>query len=162
MFQPHLILHPTDFSERSAYAFHIALDLARQHQAKILILHVVETLGPENVSYGEATATLQPEGYQQRLWDDIRRVQPPPGSAIVVEHLLAEGDPASQIPRVAHDYHCDLIVMGSHGHTGLRHLFLGSVAEKVVRLSHCPVLISKQVWPPGSAESGPGSQPSEP
>ena len=143
MFQPRLLLHPTDFSDSSHYAYQVALDLARQHGGKILVLHVVETLGPENVTYGEATTKLEPEAYRQRLWDDLRREVPAPEGGVPVEHFLAEGDPAHQIERLARERQCDLIVMGTHGHTGLLHLLVGSVAEKVIRLAPCPVLITK-------------------
>src|SRR5438094_602322 len=72
MFRPQLILHPTDYSESSSYALQIAADLARQLQAKILILHVAETLGPENVTFGEATSQLEPASYRHRLEADLR------------------------------------------------------------------------------------------
>jgi nucleotide-binding universal stress UspA family protein len=142
MFRPHLILHPTDYSESSAYALRIATDLARQHQASIIILHVAETLGPENVTFGEATSQLEPAAYRHRLEEDLRQqVAAPPG--ISVEYLLAEGDVAQEIQRVAQERDCDLIVMGTHGRTGLSHLIMGSIAEKVVRLANCPVLTTK-------------------
>ena len=142
MFRPHLILHPTDYSESSAYALRIATDLARQHQASIIILHVAETLGPENVTFGEATSQLEPAAYRRRLEEDLRQqVAAPPG--ISVEYLLAEGDVAQEIQRVAQERDCDLIVMGTHGRTGLSHLIMGSIAEKVVRLANCPVLTTK-------------------
>ena len=143
MFQPRLILHPTDFSDYSHYAYCVALDLARQHGGKVLVLHVVETLGPENVSYGEAAGELEPEAYRQRLWDDLRREVPAPQGGVPVEHFLAEGDPAQQIERLARGRQCDLIVMGTHGRTGLLHRLMGSVTEKVIHLAPCPVLITK-------------------
>ena len=58
---------------------------------------------------------------------------------------VATGPPADTIVRMAHERGADLIVMGTHGHTGLRHVLLGSVAEKVVRLAPCPVLTVKEV-----------------
>jgi universal stress protein A len=142
MFHPRLILHPTDYSESSTYAFKIAADLARQHQARILILHVAETLGPENVTFGEATSQLEPTTYRRRLEEDLRQREPaPPG--VSVEYLLAEGDTAQEIQRVAQERGCDLIVMGTHGRTGLSHLVMGSIAEKLIRLAPCPVLTTK-------------------
>ena len=142
MFHPQVILHPTDYSESSNFALRIATELARQHQAKILILHVAETLGPENVTFGEATSQLEPASYRRRLEEDLRqRVAAPAG--VSVEYILAEGDIAQEIQRVAHDHDCDLIVMGTHGRTGLSHLIMGSIAEKVIRLTNCPVLTTK-------------------
>jgi nucleotide-binding universal stress UspA family protein len=143
MFQPHRILHPTDFSDCSNYAFDVACDLARQHRAVLLVLHVVETLGPENITYGEAVSQLQPEGYRQRLWEELNRMVPRAPEGITVRHLLTEGDAAEEIRRVADKHQCDLIVMGTHGRTGLDRLFMGSVAEQVVRLAPCPLLVVK-------------------
>jgi nucleotide-binding universal stress UspA family protein len=143
MFNPRLILHPTDYSESSKYAMQVAADLAGQYQARILILHVVETLGPENVTFGEATSQLEPSSYRQRLEEDLRQREPaPPG--LPVEYLLAEGDTAQEIQRVAQDRGCDLIVMGAHGRGGfLSRLVMGRTAEKVIRLAPCPVLTTK-------------------
>ena len=142
MFHPRLILHPTDYSESSGYAMQIAADLARQHQARIIILHVVETLGPENVTFGEATSQLEPAAYRLRLEEDLRQREPAPPS-VPVEYLLAEGDTAQEIQRVAQERGCDLIVMGTHGHTGLSRLIMGSTAEKIIRQANCPVLTTK-------------------
>jgi universal stress protein A len=142
MFHPHLILHPTDYSESSGYALQIAADLARQHQAKLLILHVVETFGPENVTFGEATSQLEPASYRHRLEEDLRRRVPAP-SGISVEYILASGDIVQEIERIAQKRGCELIVMGTHGRTGLSHLVMGSIAEKVIRLAPCPVLTTK-------------------
>jgi nucleotide-binding universal stress UspA family protein len=136
------ILHPTDFSEHSDYAFRLACSLAHDHGARLMVLHVVMTLGPELVPYGEAVAQLQPEGYQQKLWDDLHAIQSPDPS-IPVDHRLFEGDPASGIVRVARETSCDLIVLGTHGRTGLERLLMGSVAEQVVRKALCPVLTVK-------------------
>ena len=120
MFTPKVILHPTDFSECSRYAWQIAVDLAETYQARIAVLHVVETLGPSNVTFGEVATELEPESHRNRL-----REESPPTSAvgrtsgIQVDYLLVEGDPASGIERIAQEQHCDLVVMGTHGHRGL-------------------------------------------
>jgi nucleotide-binding universal stress UspA family protein len=135
-----MILHPADFSNCSDCAFQIAADLARQNAATLLVLHVVETLGPENVTFGEAASQLEPEGYRQRLETDLRCRAPAP-EGIETRYLLAAGDSAGEIQRVAREHSCDLIVMGTHGRTGLRRLLMGSIAEKVVRQAPCPVLV---------------------
>ena len=143
MFRPKVILHPTDFSSNSAHAFQIALDLAQQYGARIMILHVVETLGPENVTHGEAVSQIEPEAYRHRLRQDLERVVPPPSTSISHAHLLVEGNPASEIVQAARDNSCGLIVMGTHGRTGLRRLLMGSIAEQVMRHAECPVLTIK-------------------
>jgi nucleotide-binding universal stress UspA family protein len=71
----------------------------------------------------------------------------PSDPAVKIEHRLAEGDPAREILRVARETGCDLIVMGTHGWTGLGRLLMGSVAEQVVRKATCPVLTVKTPIP---------------
>ena len=143
------ILHPTDFSEHSDYAFRLAGSLARDHDAQLIVLHVVLSMGPELVSYGEAVSERQPEAYRQKLWDELRAVRPA-DPEVAVEHLLAEGDPADEIVRAARDTGAELIVMASHGRTGVRRLLMGSVAEQVMRKASCPVLVVKAPHPPSS------------
>jgi nucleotide-binding universal stress UspA family protein len=140
VFHPKRILHPTDFSDASRAALHIAADLARQYGASVLILHVAESLGPEHITFGEAGAQLQPEGYRHRLEAEFEKLVPAAGLDVPIEYLLTEGDSAAEIVRVAHERSCDLIVLGTHGRTGLRRLLGGSVAEHVVRVAPCPVL----------------------
>lgn len=150
MFRPRVILHPTDFSDSSTHALHIAVDLARLHQARLLVLHVVETLGADRVTYGEAVSQREPAGYRRRLEDELRRHVPAP-AGVAVDYLLAEGEPEEEINRVAQKYACDLIVLGTHGRTGLRRLLLGSVAEQVIRHAPCPVLTSRIPEPAAAA-----------
>lgn len=141
------ILHPTDFSVSSEYAFRLACSLARDHGSKLMILHVVATLGPEQVTYGEAVSRLEPETHQAKLWEEVRRLRPA-DAAIPFEHLLAEGDPSTEIIATAARLDCGLIVMGTHGRTGLDRLLMGSVAEQVMRKAPCPVLTARAPAPP--------------
>jgi nucleotide-binding universal stress UspA family protein len=144
MFQPRVILHPTDYSDCARYAFAVALDLARLHQASLLVLHVAETLGAESLTYGEAASQLQPTAFQRRLLEELRHVTAPAAEAgVPVQHLLAEGDPPDEILRVTKEHACDLIVMGTHGRSALARLLMGSITEKVVRRAPCPLVIVK-------------------
>jgi nucleotide-binding universal stress UspA family protein len=140
MFTPHIILHPTDYSKCADYAFNIAVDLARQYGAQLLVLHVADTLGAENVSHGQATSQRQPASQQHRLWNELRAVQPIPGEEIELQHILEEGDPATVIAAVANREHCDLIVMGTYGRSLLTRLITGSVTQHVSHLVTCPIL----------------------
>ncbi len=143
MYHPRLILHPTDLSERSRHAYQVATDLAAQLQASLLVLYVAETLGPENVTFGEAVSEPQPAGYRVRLFAELNRHCPPLRPDVPVRHLLAEGEPAEAIQRVAGEQRCDLIVMATHGESSFLHLVLGSTTERVIRLAPCPVLTTK-------------------
>ena len=140
MFTIRRILHPTDFSEYSEHAFHIACDLARVHKASILVLHVARPLSEEQVSYGEAGAP-QPSEYHRRLAQAEREVTA--ADDIEVERVVLDGEPAHTVARLANERHCDLIVIGAHGRTGLRRILMGSTAEHIIRLAPCPVLTVK-------------------
>src|SRR5438874_1488196 len=139
----HTILHPTDFSERSAFAFRLACALARDYDARLVLVHVAVV---PVVLYGEGVVPAQPEDYQEGLMRELHRLQPPDPS-LRVEHLLKEGDPVTEILGVAREINADLIVMGTHGRTGLERLLMGSVAERVVRRAACPVLTVRTPFP---------------
>ena len=137
------ILHPTDFSAHSEYAFRLASSLARDYGARLIELHVLER--PLFIHGGVMTAPPEPpppEEQRQAIREQLQRIKAT-DPAISIEHLLEEGDPATGILQVAKERSCDLIVMGSHGRTGLGRLLLGSVAEQVVRKAPCPVLTVK-------------------
>jgi nucleotide-binding universal stress UspA family protein len=143
MFSPKIILHPTDFSDCSNWALQIASDVALKYTAQMIVLHVVETIGPANVTFGEVEKQLEPQGYLDRLWNDLRNVKPQLPADHPAEYLLIEGDPARGIERIADERHCDLIVMGTHGRRGLGRILMGSVAEQVSRRASCAVLTVK-------------------
>jgi nucleotide-binding universal stress UspA family protein len=135
------ILHPTDFSKEAGYAFNVACALARDSRARLVVLHVerppLMTLG------GTAGVPPLPTEYdRQQLLDELHLLQPTVPD-IVMEHRLEHGEPAPVILAVAKQIGADLIVIGTHGRTGLRRLLMGSVAEQVVRKASCPVLTVK-------------------
>ncbi len=134
----HRILHPTDFSDRSDSAFQVACALARDHNAPLIVLHVQPSSQIFSSEGFHTTTTGDIDSPQRRL----RSVQPF-DPAVKIEHQLVEGDPATEILRVAKESGCDLIVMGTHGWTGLSRLLMGSVAGEVVRKAACPVLTVK-------------------
>jgi nucleotide-binding universal stress UspA family protein len=157
------ILHPTDFSKPSEYALRFACALARDYQARLLILHVVEP----PVYYGELGMTVPlPGDFHESLHKRLAHLVPD-DSRIPVETVLIEGSAAKEILHVAGEQNCDLIVMGTHGRTGLSRVLLGSVAEQVTRHSRLPVLTLKtptllDADKPETAESSAGgSRPEE-
>jgi nucleotide-binding universal stress UspA family protein len=142
------ILHPTDFSERSCCALQLAAALARDHGARLLLLHVGEL---PSMAYGEAVLVLDRAAYITELHSKLEQVAValPPDH---VERRVALGDAVTEIVAVAEEAPCDLIVMGTHGRTGLRRALLGSVAEQVLRRAPCPVLTVKTPFPAAQAE----------
>jgi nucleotide-binding universal stress UspA family protein len=143
------ILHPTDFSERAEYAFRAACSLARDHGARLVILYVQH---PDVVGFAEYTACVPdpiqtPADVKETL--SARHAIDP---RLDVEYRVAEGDPAAQIVHAATELDADLIVMSTHGRTGLGRLLMGSVAEAVSRGAPCPVLTLKVPFPVRPAE----------
>lgn len=132
------ILFPTDFSNASETAFAYAERLAASTGAKLFILHVFAM--PDFWGSGG-----QPEDVDAEVKRKLTDIRPSaPGTGIEVEHLAHGGKPGEVICWIAHEHHCDQIVMGTHGHTGVAHLLMGSVAEYVVRHARSPVLTVRQ------------------
>jgi nucleotide-binding universal stress UspA family protein len=130
------ILHPTDFSKPSEAALRFACALARDYEARLVILHVVEP----PVYYGELGMTVPlPTDFHESLQARLSRLVPA-DSGIPVATILVEGSATREILHVAEEQHADLIVLGTHGRTGVARVLLGSVAESVIRHSHIPVL----------------------
>jgi nucleotide-binding universal stress UspA family protein len=152
------ILYPTDFSARSECAFQMACSLARDTSARLIVLHVQER--PMIIYSGVAMAPPPPppEAERAALLKQLHQVRPPePG--VAVEHRLEQGDPATGIIQVSQEAACDLIVMGTHGRTGLGRLLMGSVAEAVLRKAPCPVLTVKTPLAEARPPSGTRQEP---
>jgi nucleotide-binding universal stress UspA family protein len=126
------ILYPTDFSSYSNQAYFHAIALAQNHGASLTVLFVYS---PDR-GRGDVDADRR---YWREQLEQIRPTDP----RIPVRHVFLEGDPATEIVRYGRDAGIDLIVMGTHGRTGLERLLLGSVAEKVLRDASCSVLVVK-------------------
>jgi universal stress protein A len=134
------ILFPTDFSPASTDALSWATSLARDSGATMTIVHVEEP----PMAYGGGELYLD---VQENDREDLRKALVnvvPLDHEVPFEHKLMVGDPATAIVDAAENEHADLIVMGTHGRTGLTRLLMGSVAEAVVRRATCPVLTVKQ------------------
>jgi nucleotide-binding universal stress UspA family protein len=139
------ILVPTDFSERSDYAFRLACTVARDCDARLTVMHVVPL---PMALYTGGVMTPEPDRHEQE-WAQLRRLQAA-DPRVQIEYLLAEGDPGPTIVQAARDNKYDLIVMGTHGRTGLSRALLGSVAEMVMRKASCPVVTVRS---PSAAEA---------
>ena len=140
------ILVPHDFSASADHATAIALDEARVHGGAIVLLHVIDLpyqLGPDAVIVPEESGTpisikqyaiQSAENHLQSIADRLAK------AGADASCVVAVGVPVDEINRAVDDHRIDLIVMGTHGRTGIRHLMAGSVAERVVRSSKVPVL----------------------
>ncbi|MBL4622398.1 MAG: universal stress protein [Immundisolibacteraceae bacterium] len=132
------ILMPVDFSVTSLTALAHAEELAHRYQAKLLLLYVVESVvAPMEFNAAAIIEVNRIEHADKRL-EQLCRNEIRNDLDVATE--ITEGEPALAIVRVAQQERADLIVMGTHGHSGFRHLVLGSRAERVVRQAGCPVL----------------------
>jgi nucleotide-binding universal stress UspA family protein len=141
------ILLPTDFSECAECALPYATQLAHQSGAKLICLYVVEPMMPP-VGYAPVAEPLPAVDVSEQLQQSAARELPKLATreecaGLTVEELIVHGEAAAEIVRVARERDVDLIVISSHGRTGLGRMLFGSTAESVVRHAHCPVLVVK-------------------
>ena len=134
------ILVPVDFSPDAERALDYAIALAQQFQARLTILHIIHIPVTTDVDlssyYGEMEISAQ-QGlatYQKQIAD----------AGLTADVAIMRGTPFREIVDVATNQQVDLIIMGTHGRTGLQHLLLGSVAERVVRLAPCTVMVTRE------------------
>jgi len=128
------ILHPTDFSQRADLAFQLACSLAQDHDAKLIVVHIVD-------ASNQAGADVSDDGLMGEKLAELCERYP----HVHIELRMVHGDPATEIVHVAREAGSDMIVMGTHGRSGLGRLLLGSIAEEVLRRADCPVLTVKDV-----------------
>lgn len=145
----HRILVPTDFSETSEAAVRHGVDLARTFNAGLILLYVGDA--------AREVATEFPLGLDASLLDAererlLRVISPADQAQVHPEFVMAAGSPAAEIVRCAEEREVDLVVMGTHGRGGVKHLLLGSVAEQVIRTAPCPVLVVRSMSAGATAE----------
>jgi nucleotide-binding universal stress UspA family protein len=137
------ILIPTDFSKFSDVAVSYATALAEKFGAELYLLHVVQDLAvfvPEAVAV-TPPLVIPPEQFRASAEAALAKaIQSGQLKGLRVQPVVREGAPFYEIVRFAKEEAIDLIVMGTHGHSGLVHVLLGSVTERVVRKAPCPVL----------------------
>jgi nucleotide-binding universal stress UspA family protein len=148
------ILHPTDFSSGCEHSLRVARSLARDLGARLVLFHVV----PFGFYANDMTVPVDPAAYREALIEE-RQLVDGPDLKYPVETRLARGDAGEEILRAAAELDCGLIVMGTHGRTGLGRLFMGSVTEYVVPRADCPVLAVKS---PRRAEAPAAEQARQP
>lgn len=136
------ILLPTDFSEYSQCAVKYACELAEKFGSELHLVHVLEIHPVTTPDFGMGLAlpryvTESKQAAEQLL---TKALESHRSAGKKVVHALLEGSPKAEIPKYARSRDIDLIVLSTHGRTGLAHAILGSVAESIVRTAPCPVL----------------------
>jgi universal stress protein A len=133
----------TDFSDTAETAWELACELARVHHAELVLVHVFI----EMPLYSEvAVMTIQQVWEEQRAWVEqqlVERAEAATKRGLSARYLLRTGTAPDEIVQAAVDEAADLIVVGTHGRSGIERLVIGSVAERVVRHASCPVLTVK-------------------
>jgi nucleotide-binding universal stress UspA family protein len=134
------VLVPIDFSEESFDALDIGLQLV-EDASQVTVIHVLQDLSP--LEAGEVWGVIDPQTRLENVTKALReRLKDDKYARVRVEVLL--GDPAHGIANYAQQEKTELIVIPSHGRTGITRLLIGSTAERVVRLAHCPVLVLRK------------------
>jgi nucleotide-binding universal stress UspA family protein len=138
------ILVPTDFSEYADYALDYAVELAKSFQARVTVLYVYYlpsiALGEVSPAVIDETLEAMETNARQQAQKALARVL---NAGLQGDSVIVEGAPFQMIIDTAKEKAVDLIVMGTHGRTGLTHVLMGSVAERVVRMAPCPVLVTR-------------------
>jgi nucleotide-binding universal stress UspA family protein len=142
--QVRLILVPVDFSEHAASVIQWATHLAEEHASAVTLLHVYHL----PVEFQQVEGAYLPADFWNSVKDEAKQqlstyAEDMRGHGLQVEEIAREGYPATVIEEEAVRLGADLIVIGSRGRSGLKHLLLGSIAERVVQKAPCPVLTVK-------------------
>jgi nucleotide-binding universal stress UspA family protein len=145
------ILYATDLSKNSSFAFFYATDMAKRHNAKIVMLHAIEPIPAYAAAYTGITDELKRKQQEEtveeirtRLGDFCRKAEAqigPPCVDLVSKILVPRGHPPEEILNAADKEGCDMIVLGTHGKGFLAHTFLGSVSSAVLNRTQKPVFI---------------------
>ena len=137
------ILAPTDCSEASIDALKYSIKIAKTHSAKLMVLHVISHLGNSashtlsDQSISNSKTHLAAKNQLEEFWKSLDE------NEVEADLVIEYGDPFAEITRYAKSNKNDIIVMGTHGRTGLMHVLMGSVAEKILRYSPIPVVTVK-------------------
>lgn len=146
MFKIKNILLPTDLSSTSLSAADYAVELANQYNAKIHLLHVLEKTPPIlairslDLSQEKILKSFEDEG-RKSLESAVKKIQKNRIEELNIEPVLKKGIDYEEIIKYSKEYKIDVIVIATHGRTGILRTLLGSVAEKVIRYAKCPVLV---------------------
>jgi nucleotide-binding universal stress UspA family protein len=140
LFRLEKVLVPIDFSDCSLKALEYAVAFAREHDAALTLLNVSPLSDPQYA----AVALLETDTTPETKAELDKLIAQKIPSNLRASAAVLSGDPAAEIVNAARENDFDLIILSTHGHTGIKHLLLGSVAEQVVRRAPCPVLVVRE------------------
>ena len=133
------ILVPVDFSEHSQKALRYALAFATQFDAEVTLVHIVEQMVyPGDWMYPPLAVTDFASEKREQILTRMRALDA--GSGVKTKHVVRLGRAWQEVIEIARETKADLIILATHGYTGIKHVLLGSVAEKIMRHAPCPVL----------------------
>ncbi|MDF1611540.1 universal stress protein [Stygiobacter electus] len=139
------ILVPIDFSDYSKNALKYAVEFAKTFTAKLYLIYVVEPMiYPADFSMGQIAIPSTDIDIQSRAEEEFKKLTNEIDKSLQVETIIKTGKPFVEINETALEKDIDLIIIATHGHTGVEHLLFGSTAEKVVRKAPCPVLTLRE------------------
>jgi len=139
------ILVPIDFSDYSKNALKYAVEFAKNFSAKLFLIYVVEPIiYPADFSMGQVAIPSTDIDIQNRAEEELKKLADEIQTDTQVETIIKTGKPFVEINETAREKDIDLIIIATHGHTGVEHLLFGSTAEKVVRKAPCPVLTLRE------------------
>ena len=146
MIQIKRILVPSDFSEPARKALVYAVEFAKAYEAEIILCHVMEPpIYPVSISVGAVSVPPIGDEMRQHTKEQLELLRTTEiGSKIASRIAVAEGKPFLEIVQLARSEGVDMIIISTHGHTGLKHVLVGSTTEKIVRKAPCPVLCVRQ------------------
>ena len=140
------VLVPIDFSDYSKNALKYAVNFVKHFHAQLILIYVVEpVIYPPDFSMGQIAIPSVDLDMDKRAIDELNKLAELEIPAdIKVKSIVKTGKPFIEIIEIAEDENIDLIIIATHGHTGMEHILFGSTAEKVVRKAPCPVLTLRE------------------
>lgn len=139
------ILVPVDFSDVSNRAFFVAVDLAKGLGASLHAVHIVQIHPSSIPESGKINMDEIEAAEEKNANESLDKLIEQHGEGLEISRSLVHGDPVARINKEVKEAHADLIVMGTHGRTGVAHLMMGSVAESVLRHAEVPVMCVKGI-----------------
>jgi nucleotide-binding universal stress UspA family protein len=136
------ILVPIDFSDHSKNALRYAIPIAAQFGAALRLIYVIEpTIYPADLGFGQVVMPGVEEELRSKSEDELKNlIETEIGDRVVAKSIVRMGKPHQEILKEAKEENADLIILATHGHTGVEQILFGSTAMRVVRLAECPVL----------------------